>query len=232
MARLREIQTIALAELKKRFALNPVSLKYPLPERSIRALGLIKIDGEVFSSEKFSRIVLMKVSLPFYFSASSTFILPIPEFGLPLFDAETILMGKKRIIMVDIQGRGRSAMLDDSPMYDRLIKIRDRYPSLLEKKVTQLGEIQSVFSRAACQGKITEEKDEQTLNLFREYLEVFLEMAENAIPLSGDALEQAKNGSEEYLKTVLDHDPGVKTYKILFGKKGGVARALDIFFDR
>jgi hypothetical protein len=57
-------------------------------------------------------------------------------------------------------------------------------------------------------------------------------MVENATPLSGDALEQAKKGSEEYLKTVLDHDPGVKTYKILFGKKGGVARALDIFFDR
>jgi hypothetical protein len=31
---------------------------------------------------------------------------------------------------------------------------------------------------------------------------------------------------------VIDHDPGVKGYKMLFGKEGGVKRALDIFFDR
>ena len=43
MRHLRETQSIALTELKKRFTLNPVSLKYPLPERSLRALGMIKI---------------------------------------------------------------------------------------------------------------------------------------------------------------------------------------------
>jgi hypothetical protein len=31
---------------------------------------------------------------------------------------------------------------------------------------------------------------------------------------------------------VVDHDPGVKGYKVLFGEKSGVQRALNIFFDR
>lgn len=232
MGRIQDIQSIALEELKKRFSLNPVFLKYPLPERARRTLGLIKIDGEVFSSEKFSRVVLMRVTLPFYLSATSTFLHPRVELGLPLFDAETVVMGKKRIVMVDVQARGGNPGYDDSALCDRLITIRERYPSLLENKVTQLGEIQNVFSRAACQVKITEDRDDQALSLFREYLGVFLEMVEKTTPLSGDDLEHAHRISEDYVSTVLDHDPGVKTYKMLFGKKHGVARALDIFFAR
>ena len=232
MESLSEIHPIAMSLLKKRFSLSSVSLKYPLPERPIRTLGLVKIDGEVFSSEKFSRVVLMRVKLPFYMDASSTFLLPRMELGLPVFDAEVLIMGKKRIFMVDIQGRGESTRHEDSAIFDRFIKIRERYPSLLEKKVKQLGKIQSVFSEAACQVKITKDRDVQALSLFREYFESFLEMVDKTTPLSGDALDQARQSSEGYLKTVLYHDPGVKAYKMIFGKEDGVKRALDIFFNR
>ena len=60
---------------------------------------------------------------------------------------------------------------------------------------------------------------------------VFSEMVEKATPLSGGALDNAKQVFEGYLKTVVEHDPGVKGYKMLFGKEEGVTRALDIFFD-
>jgi hypothetical protein len=61
---------------------------------------------------------------------------------------------------------------------------------------------------------------------------VFLDLTEKTTPLSGEALEKAKSDFEKYLQTVVDHDPGVKGYKFLFGKESGVTRALDIFFDR
>ena len=54
MESLKEIHNIALPELKKKFTLDPVSLKYPFPERPLRTLGLVRINGDVFSSEKFS----------------------------------------------------------------------------------------------------------------------------------------------------------------------------------
>ena len=134
--------------------------------------------------------------------------------------------------MVDIHRTGESKGHDDSELFDRLMKIRDGYPDLLEKQTKLSDEIQSVFSKASCQVRITEDKDQQALSLFREYLEVFAEMVEKATPLTGDALDQARQGFEGYLKTIVDHDPGVKGYKVLFGKKAGVIRALDIFFDR
>jgi hypothetical protein len=232
MESLREIHPICLAELKKRFTLNPVPLKYPFPERPTRTLGLVKTDGDVFSSEKFSRVVFMRLHLPFYLAVRSIFLRPRMELDLPIFDCEIVITGKKRMFILDIHRTGEIKGHDDSALFDRLIKIREQYPALLKNKTTPGGEIQSVFSKAACQVKITEAQDEQALSLFREYLEVFSEMVENATPLSGDALDKANQAFEGYLKTVVDHDPGVKGYKILFGKKGGVTRALNIFFDR
>ena len=232
METLKDIHCIALEELQKRFSLKPVPLKYPFPERPIRTLGLVKSDGEVFSSEKFSRVVLMRINLPIYLSVRSLFLRPRMELDLPIFSCETVLTGKKRMFLVDIHRTGENTGHDDSVLFDRLIKIRDRYPDLIKNKKTQQGEIQSVFSKAACQVKIGEDLDEQAISIFREYLQVFSEMVEKATPLSGEALDKAKNAFEGYLKTVVDHDPGVKGYKMLFGKEGGVTRALDIFFDR
>ena len=232
METLKEIHRIALAELNKRFSLNTVPLKYPFPERSPRTLGLVKSDGDVLSSEKFSRVVLMRINLPVYLSVRSIFLRPRMELDLPVFSCETVITGKKRMFLVDIHRTGESTGHDDSALFDRLIKIRDRYPDLLKNKKTQQGEIQSVFSKAVCQVKIREDLDEQAISIFREYLGVFSEMVEKSTPLSGEALDKAKHAFEGYLKTVVDHDPGVKGYKILFGEKGGVTRALDIFFDR
>ncbi len=232
METLKEIHRIALAVLNKRFSLNTVPLKYPFPERSLRTLGLVKSDGDVLSSEKFSRVVLMRINLPVYLSVRSIFLRPRMELDLPVFSCETVITGKKRMFMVDIHRAGESTGHDDSALFDKLIKIRGRYPDLLKNKKTQQGEIQSVFSKAVCQVKIREDLDEQALSMFREYLGVFSEMVEKSTPLSGEALDKAKHAFEGYLKTVVDHDPGVKGYKILFGEKGGVTRALDIFFDR
>jgi hypothetical protein len=232
MERLKEIHTSALPDLKKRFALNPVHLKYPFPERPLRTLGLVRTDGDVFSSEKFTRVLFLKIDSPVYLAVRSVFLRPRIELDLPAFDCEIVIMGKKRIFLVDINKTEINTGYENSPLFDRLIQIKERYPALLEKAKKPRSAIAGVLSRAACLVNITEDEEEQALFIFREYLEVFCEMVERATPLSTDALDQAKQAFEIYLETLVDHDPGFQGYKMLFGKKGGEARALDLFFDR
>ena len=55
-ARLEDIHSITLNKLQKQFSLSPAELKYPLPEWPLRALGLVKIDGQVFSSDEFGQL--------------------------------------------------------------------------------------------------------------------------------------------------------------------------------
>jgi hypothetical protein len=232
MASLRDIHPIAQSELKSTFPLTPVSLKYPFPERPLRTLGLVKVDGEVFSSEKFSRAVFFRLNLPVYMGVRSIFLRPRMEYDLPVFSCETVITGTKRMFILDIHRTGKSRGHDDSALFDRLIKIREGYPDLLKEKTTTGGEIETVFSKAICQVKIGAELDDQAISLFRDYLGVFTDLVEKATPLSGTALEEAQQAFEGYLETVVDHDPGFKGYKMLFGKEGGVDRALNIFFDR
>ena len=229
---LMEIHSVAKKRLSEKFSLNPVRLKHPFPERPPRMLGMIKIDGDVFSSQEFSRIVCLRIDFPFYLKVRSTFIRPRLELDLPVFSSEAVFMGKKRMFIVDIHRAGEDKREEDNEIFDRLIRIRDKYPSLMENTTTTKGEIQSVFSRGVCQVRIPQEKDGEAIKIFQEYLDVFADMIKKAKPLTGERLEKAKQDYEKYLKTVIDHDPGVKGNKIFFGKKGGVERALNIFFEQ
>lgn len=232
MTNLLDIHTFALTQIKQRFSLNPVSLKHPLPERPIRTLGLVKIDGEIYSSEKLSRVVFLRVCFPVYLNIRSMFIRPRMEYDLPVFAAEVMLTGKKRTFIVDIHRTGTDTGHDDSALFEQLIAIRNRYPELEQKARAQKGKIQDVFSRAACQVRITEDLDYQALSIFREYLKVFMEMVKKAEPFSGDALEQIQQAYQAYLKTLVEHDPGVKGFKLLFGEKGGIERSMNMHFDQ
>ena len=35
---------------------------------------------------------------------------------------------------------------------------------------------------------------------------------------------------DDYLKSLIDHDPGVRVWKMIFGEKGGIERSMDMHF--
>ena len=230
MKRLDDIHLIAFEKLQKQFSLNPVTLKHPLPERSLRALGLVKIDGKVLSSDKFLRVLILKVAVAFFREVRTIFLGPKTELDLPIFSSETILMGKNRMIFLDVQRRGGYGHHDDTELYDRLVAIKEKYPDLLARPMKMGREIDKTFSRASCYVKISRDQDEQALELFHEYLDVYLSRVQQTRPLTGEVLEQARRDYETYTNTVIDHDPAAKIYRILFGKEGGVERVKELFF--
>ena len=230
MTRLDDIHLIAHEKLQKQFTLTPVRLKHPLPERSMRALGLVKIDGKVFSSDKFLRVLLMNINVAFFREVRTIFLGPKVELNLPVFSSETILMGNKRMFFLDVQRRGGYDRHDDTALYSRLAAIKEKYPDLLAKPQKMGREIDKTFSQAACYVETSRDQDEQALTLFHEYLDVFLEMVQQTQSLTGDLLDQAHRDYDTYTNTVVDHDPAAKVYRILFGKKGGVERVLELFF--
>jgi len=230
MKSLETIHGEALQILNKRLQLSPVMLKYPFPERPVRTLGLVKLDGKVFSSEKIQRLVLFTMRPPVYLKIYSTFIRPKIQYDLPVLSCEVVCMGGKKMFLVDVHRAGGAGTNDYSEFFDKLVAIRQNYPDLLKyRKVTGKG-IQSVFSKAVCQVTIPPEMDEQALQVFTAYLNAYLDLIDRAKPLEGAVLANIQKEFEAYLQTVVDHDPGVKGNIVLFGRKGGVERALDIFY--
>jgi hypothetical protein len=231
MAQLMDIHSTLQEELRKRFTLEPVLLKHPLPERPIRTLGLMNISGEVFSTDKLLRVVFLRPQLPFYFAVRSMFIRPRVELDLPVFAGEVMRTGSTQMVIVDIHRTGKTHH-DDSAIFKQMLAIRDRYPDLNNCAIKQKGEIQEVFSKAACQVKITEELEDQAISLFKEYLNLFCDIVEKATPVSGEELAKTQQVFEDYLKTLVDHDPGVGVWKMLFGKQGGIERSMNMHFGR
>ena len=70
------------------------------------------------------------------------------------------------------------------------------------------------------------------LRLFNEYLDIFLELVDQAAPATEEERKKAATDFENYHQTVINHDPAVKLYSVLFGKQGGLERVNDLFFAR
>jgi len=231
MDNLMDIHAILQQYLAQRFTLEPVTLKHPLPERPLRTLGLMKINGEVFSTEKLMRIVFLRPELPVYFAVRSMFIRPRIELDLPVFAGEVMKTGKKKMVIVDIH-RTSKTHHDDSKLFKEMLAIRNSYGELNAFAIQQKGEIQEVFSEAACQVKIPDGLDDQAIGIFKDYLNLYCAMVEQATPVSGEEREKTQRVFEDYLATLVEHDPGVGVWKMLFGKKGGVERSMDMHFGR
>jgi len=231
MTDLMNIHTAAQEEIKKYFSLNSVRLKHPFPERPIRALGLMNINGEVFESDKLLRAVFIRPELPIYFAVRSMFIRPRVEYDLPVFAGEIMRTGSKKMLIVDIHRTGKTHH-DDSELFEKMKKIRDKYPELTKHTKKQKDDIQQVFSEASCQVILTPELEGRAESIFKEYLTLFCEMVKDAQPVSGEELKKTEAVFEDYLKTLVDHDPGVGIWKVLFGEKGGIERSMDMHFAR
>jgi hypothetical protein len=231
MDNLMDIHAILQEHLSHRFTLEPVKLKHPLPERPLRTLGLMKINGEVFSTDKLMRIVFLRPELPVYFAVRSMFIRPRIELDLPVFAGEVMRTGTKKMVIVDIHRTGKTHH-DDSELFKQMLAIRNNYGELNAFAIQQKGQIQEVFSKAACQVKISDGLDEQAIGIFKDYLNLYCDMVDKATPVAGEEREKTQRVFEDYLTTLVDHDPGVGVWKMLFGKKGGVERSMDMHFGR
>lgn len=232
MGSLTNIHSEVVDSLKKHFTLDQVQLKYPLPARPIRMLGLIGMDGEVYSTDKLLRISCLRISLPVFMRVFSTFMRARIEYDLPAMICEIVYMGKNIIVVLDVHRTGDVAELEqDKPFFDSLMDIRNRYSDLMTFHQEPKGGIENlVNSRAACRLKIKAAQEERALELVKEYLDAFSKYVAQSAPLEGDALVKAKENFDRYLETVVEHDPGVKGNKVFFGKKEGVNRALEMFY--
>jgi hypothetical protein len=225
------IHTLFLSRINSRYRLREVALKHPFPERPLRTLGIIKMDGAVYDSDKLARVMVLTSSFMVSSRCSrSIFLGPRPAFYLPIFSSETILMGAKRAFLVDIHPTVRSERWDVLRVEDRLLDIKGRYQELFSQPLTLKGKINDIMSKAHCYVHVPPERDALALGLFNEYLDIFMELVDRAAP--AEDINKAAADFENYHQTVINHDPAVKLYSILFGRQGALERVNDLFFAR
>jgi hypothetical protein len=230
---LKDIHKQFLVKITGHSTLKKIVLKYPLPERPVRALGIIKIEGQVYEAEKFMRVMVLTTDFAVSSRCSrSIFLNPRVNLFLPVFSSETILMGAKRAFLVDIHPTVRHERWAALDVEQRLLDIRERYRELFAEPLTLPGKINDIMSAAHCYVKVPPELDGMALSLFNEYLDVFLALVDSAAPVAAEQQGMADEDFETYYQTVINHDPAVRLYSLLFGKTGALERVNDMFFAR
>jgi hypothetical protein len=141
-------------------------------------------------------------------------------------------MGAKRAFLVDIHPTVRQERWSALQVEERMIAIRSRYPELTAKPLTLKGRINDIMSKAHCYVEVPPELDGQALSLFNEYLDLFLALVDAAAPVAAEDQTKAREDFEAYHQTVINHDPAVKLYSVLFGRTGGIERVNDLFFAK
>ncbi|MCX8044640.1 MAG: hypothetical protein N3B18_11040 [Desulfobacterota bacterium] len=227
------IHRLFLEKLQARYILDPVALTHPFPERPWRSLGLIKIDGSVFSSERFLRaMVLTTTMLVSSRCTRSLFLSPRTELYLPAFSSETILMGSKRAFLVDIHTTVRPQRWQELNIEARMLAIKQRYADLCREPLVLRGRINDIMSRGSVYVRVPPGADGQALGIFTEYLDLYCELVDAARPCEPTEHIRSQEDFEWYYTTVMNHDPAVKLYSLLFGNDGGQARVRELFFAR
>ena len=225
------IHQLFLQTLLGRYQLQPVSLRHPFPEHPIRALGILRIDGVVYSSERFLRVMVLTTR--FLFSSRCTrsiFLSPRPDLYLPCFSSETILMGSKRAFLVDIHTTVRKERWQELCIEEKIFEIKSRYSALWSRPLTLQGRINEIMSKGCVYVQVPPESDNQALGIFNEYLSLYLDLVDTAQPSTMLNACAAAEDARWYYDLIIHHDPAVKLYIMLFGKKGGIDRVNDLFF--
>ena len=230
---LKDIHTLFLGKVNAHYKLKKVPLKHPFPEKPVRSFGILKIDGSVHESDKLMRImVIMTNVMASSRCTRSIFLWPRPQLYLPIFSSETILMGSKRAFLVDIHPTVRPERWNELNIEQRLLDIRSRYEELLAHPLAMKGRINDIMSKAHLYVKVPPHLESIALAIFKEYLGVFIDLVDNAVTVAEDSQKRAVDDFENYHQTVINHDPAVKLYSMLFGKQGGAERVNDHFFSR
>ncbi len=60
--------------------------------------------------------------------------------SVPVFSAEIVLKGRKRVVFLDVQRRGGYERHDDSELYGKLVAIKERHSRLFAEPLTHTGE--------------------------------------------------------------------------------------------
>ena len=168
--------------------------------RPMCILGLIRMDGEVYSTDKLLRITCLYISAPVFMKVFSTYLCARVQYDFPSFLCEVVYMGKNIMLIVDVHRTAPVAELErDKPFYDTLMDIRARYSDLLAFPLEAKGSLASftgLDSRAACRLKITGAHEARGLEMVKEYLDTYAEYVNRSSALEGDSLATARRNFE------------------------------------
>jgi hypothetical protein len=206
--------------LAKSYALTPFEVK---PEyRKIhpaKMLKLFKILVSSYTTDRLARINSLDATMFVFMKMYTLMIRPDYSYNLPMPSVDFIFIGKKRVFVIEVID---PAKIDDDNKrvhYDRM-RVWQETVKQYEQSPTK-DWYKDFLTDFSIHIKADESRDEELFNIYRTFLEAYLDMAKNAQPLSPELRDRVKSGIEAYVGTLLAKGgPAVDVFKKFLGPEG------------
>jgi len=216
-AQYRRYEDYTMQTLSKVCSLQPFEVK---PEfRTIhpaKMLKLFKIEVNSYTGDRLARVNSLDATMFVFMKMFTLMIRPDYSYNLPMISVDFIFIGKKRVFVIEVID---PAKIDDENKrmhYDRMRVWQDTIQQYEQSSTPEWSK--AFVTDFSIHIKSDESQDDELFEIYRTFLEAYLDMAKNAKPLTGESRDKLRVGMETYVDTLLDKGgPAVDVFEKFLG---------------
>ena len=188
-------------------------------------------------SEKFRQVRAACVSAGSSASVLNFVINPLPRYDLPFFGGDLVTLPSGHLLALDLQPADKQDNEHTQGVWDRLMPIFDRWRSQLPDGGPIPDEAQPFFSPGFLWTRLPlGEEGNQLIEsvvrpAFNDYLNLYLELAAAAVPVSDQRMEHLLAGQRRYTDYRAEKDPARGMLTRFHGSEWTEAYIHDVLFD-
>lgn len=204
--------------LAKHFELHPHEVKREYQTiHPWKALKLFKIVLSSQEGKRVSRVNSLNATMGGFMKMYTLLLRPDFRYNLPVFSVDLVFIGSKRVFVIEIID---PAHIEDDNKKQYYAKMRAWIPEVekFEKSSEEVGWSKNYLTDFSIHIKADSNDDEKLFEIYKDYLQAYIEMARSASPLDEQKTDKLRESMNEYVSSLLSSGgPAVDIFKTLLG---------------
>lgn len=182
-----------------------------------KALKLFKILVHSQEGEKLARVNNLDATMVLFMKMYTLLVRPNYNYNLPMLSVDFIFIGGKRVFVIEIIDPAR---IEDDNIKKHYAQMRSRMHEIekFEHMDIEMEWCKDIVTDFSIHINAERADDELLFDIYKTYLNAYLDMAQNAEPLSQEMSAKVQEGIEGYVSSLLAKGgPAVNVFKTLLG---------------
>ncbi len=206
----------------ERYDLEPFPVK---PEyRTLhpwKFLKLFKISVDSRSGGRLKRVNSLDATMFLFMKMYTLMIRPDYRFNLPVLSVDFIFAGGKRVYIIEVIDPAKIDDENKKKYYKKMAAWMPEIEKFEESPVAVRDWYKKYITDFSIHINATKDDDELLFDIYKSYLNAYLDMVDNAETLSREKSKKIKEGLEGYVDTLLSEGgPAVEVFEQMLGIEG------------
>jgi hypothetical protein len=182
-------------------------------------LKMFKIIVNSRQGDRTARVNSLDATMFVFMKMFTLLIRPDYNYNLPMLSVDFIFIGGKRVFIIELID---PAQIEDANKKIYYAKMRKWMPEVAKFEQSDISEWWKAYlTDFSIHIKSDRTKDDLLFDIYKAYLEAYVDMTKNAEKLSPDMSAKVKGGIEQYVSTLLAKGgPAVNVFEQMLGPEG------------